>query len=114
MNKALAGTALKGVPNNLQFLQQLVRDERFVAGDTTTRFLEAFSFTPRVMEVVVAGGAEAEAAPRTAQAPLGDGRPCRCSLAGGPAAPVVRKASERAPAAHRRRRPLYRRLAHLL
>jgi hypothetical protein len=55
MNKALAGTALKGVPNNLQFLQQLVKEPRFVAGNTTTRFLEDFHFTPRVMEVVAPG-----------------------------------------------------------
>jgi urea carboxylase len=52
---AAAGTVLKGVPNNLEFLRALVEDPRFAAGDTTTKFLEDFSFSPRVMEVVLPG-----------------------------------------------------------
>lgn len=50
-----AGTELKGVPNNVEFLRRLVRDPRFIAGDTTTKFLEGFSFTPRVAEVILPG-----------------------------------------------------------
>jgi hypothetical protein len=46
---------LKGVPNNLEFLAKLVEDPRFAAGDTTTKFLEDFHFSPRVMEVVLPG-----------------------------------------------------------
>lgn len=53
---AAAGTVLKGVPNNLEFLRALVEDPRFAAGDTTTKFLEDFHFSPRVMEVVMPGG----------------------------------------------------------
>jgi biotin carboxylase len=49
------GTVLKGVPNNLEFLAALVEDPRFAAGDTTTKFLEDFHFSPRVMEVVMPG-----------------------------------------------------------
>lgn len=50
-----AATELKGVPNNVEFLRRLVRDPRFIAGDTTTKFLEGFSFTPRVAEVILPG-----------------------------------------------------------
>lgn len=50
-----SGTVLKGVPNNLEFLRRLVTDPRFIAGDTTTKFLEGFHFTPRVMEVILPG-----------------------------------------------------------
>jgi hypothetical protein len=46
---------LKGVPNNLEFLRKLVEDPRFIAGDTTTKFLEDFHFSPHVMEVVLPG-----------------------------------------------------------
>ena len=49
------GTVLKGVPNNLEFLRKLVEDPRFIAGDTTTKFLEDFHFSPHVMEVVLPG-----------------------------------------------------------
>ena len=34
---APAGTELKGVPNNVEFLRKLVQDPRFKAGDTTTK-----------------------------------------------------------------------------
>jgi hypothetical protein len=50
------GTQLKGVPNNVEFLKRLVRDPRFIAGDTTTKFLEGFTFAPRVAEVILPGG----------------------------------------------------------
>jgi urea carboxylase len=50
-----AGTVLKGVPNNLEFLRKLVTDPRFIAGDTSTKFLEDFSFSPRVAEVILPG-----------------------------------------------------------
>jgi biotin carboxylase len=46
------------VPNNVEFLRRLVRDPRFIAGDTTTKFLEDFSFTPRVAEVILPGERE--------------------------------------------------------
>jgi urea carboxylase len=46
---------LKGVPNNLEFLRKLVTDPRFIAGDTSTKFLEDFSFSPRVAEVILPG-----------------------------------------------------------
>lgn len=55
------GTVLKGVPNNLEFLRSLVEDPRFAAGDTTTKFLEDFHFSPRVMEVILPGAAVAHA-----------------------------------------------------
>lgn len=50
-----AGTVIKGVPNNVEFLRALVEDPRFAVGDTTTKFLEDFHFTPRVVEVVLPG-----------------------------------------------------------
>jgi acetyl/propionyl-CoA carboxylase alpha subunit len=49
------GTVLKGVPNNVEFLRRLVTDPRFIAGDTTTKFLEDFNFTPRVAEIILPG-----------------------------------------------------------
>jgi acetyl/propionyl-CoA carboxylase alpha subunit len=50
-----SGTVLKGVPNNVEFLRRLVTDPRFIAGDTTTKFLEDFNFTPRVAEIILPG-----------------------------------------------------------
>lgn len=45
----------QGVPNNVEFLRAVVADARFLAGDTTTRFLEGFHFTPHVAEVLAPG-----------------------------------------------------------
>ncbi|KAG2435985.1 hypothetical protein HYH02_011698 [Chlamydomonas schloesseri] len=55
MAAALAKTELQGVPNNVEFLRAVVADPRFLAGDTTTRFLEGFHFVPHVAEVVTPG-----------------------------------------------------------
>lgn len=55
MAEALAATHLQGVPNNVEFLRALVADPRFGMGDTTTRFLEGFHFTPHVAEVIEPG-----------------------------------------------------------
>ena len=55
MQEAIAATRLKGVPNNLEFLGELAREPRFVAGATTTAFLDTFTFKPRVMEVIMPG-----------------------------------------------------------
>ncbi|KIZ06735.1 UreA carboxylase [Monoraphidium neglectum] len=55
MAEAIAATRLQGVPNNLEFLGHIVKDPRFIAGSTTTSFLEAVSFKPHVMEVVLPG-----------------------------------------------------------
>lgn len=55
MQVALAQTSLKGVPNNVEFLAQLVHDPRFIAGDTPTSFLNTFYFSPHVMEVIQPG-----------------------------------------------------------
>lgn len=55
MLSALEATRLKGVPTNLEFLRQLVADEGFKAGLTTTRFLDTFHFQPRLVEVLAPG-----------------------------------------------------------
>ncbi|KAI8468536.1 MAG: allophanate hydrolase subunit 2-domain-containing protein [Monoraphidium minutum] len=55
LQAALDLVRLKGVPNNLEFLCELSRDPRLVAGNTTTSFLEGMSFKPHVMEVVLPG-----------------------------------------------------------
>ncbi|GIL54638.1 hypothetical protein Vafri_10369 [Volvox africanus] len=55
MVQALGKTELQGVPNNVEFLRAVVTDPRFIAGDTTTRFLEGFRFVPHVAEVMVPG-----------------------------------------------------------
>jgi urea carboxylase len=38
MREAIAGTKLKGVPNNLEFLGELVKDPRFEAGEAPGGF----------------------------------------------------------------------------
>jgi urea carboxylase len=43
------------VPNNVDFLRALVADARFKAGNTTTRFLETFHYTPAVAQVLHPG-----------------------------------------------------------
>lgn len=55
MSEALGQTYLQGMPNSVEFLRALVNDARFLAGNTTTRFLEGFTFTPHVVEVVAPG-----------------------------------------------------------
>jgi len=55
IREAIAATQLKGVPNNLEFLGELVKDPRFEAGQTTTSFLDTFDFKPHVMEVIMPG-----------------------------------------------------------
>lgn len=51
---------------------ELVREPRFIAGATTTSFLEGFTFKPRVMEVVLPGERGARAGAR------GQGTPACC------------------------------------
>ncbi|GLC49765.1 hypothetical protein PLESTB_000289100 [Pleodorina starrii] len=55
MARALERTELQGVPNNVEFLRAVVADPRFIAGNTTTRFLEGFHFVPHVAEVLAPG-----------------------------------------------------------
>lgn len=55
MSAMLNASQIQGTPNNLEFLRALVVDSRFLAGDTSTRFLEKFSFIPHCVEVVAPG-----------------------------------------------------------
>ncbi|WAI85361.1 MULTISPECIES: urea carboxylase [Achromobacter] len=52
---ALARTRLHGIATNLDYLRQIVADERFRAGKLSTRFLESFTYRPAAIEVMEAG-----------------------------------------------------------
>ena len=52
---ALARTRLHGIATNLDYLRQIVDDERFRAGKLSTRFLESFAYRPAAIEVLEAG-----------------------------------------------------------
>ncbi|KNY04233.1 urea carboxylase [Achromobacter piechaudii] len=52
---ALARTRLHGIATNLDYLRQIVADERFRAGELSTRFLESFAYRPAAIEVLEAG-----------------------------------------------------------
>ena len=52
---ALARTRLHGIATNLDYLRQIVADERFRAGKLSTRFLESFAYRPAAIEVLEAG-----------------------------------------------------------
>jgi urea carboxylase len=52
---ALAGTALKGVTTNLEFLGLVAADRRYAAGETTTRFVEGIEYWPHATEVLDPG-----------------------------------------------------------
>ncbi|KAF2084687.1 hypothetical protein K490DRAFT_75644 [Saccharata proteae CBS 121410] len=53
--QVLRGSKICGPPTNLEFLEAILRDERFKAGETLTSFLKDFSFTPHAIEVISAG-----------------------------------------------------------
>jgi urea carboxylase len=44
-----------GPPTNLDFLAAILRDERFLAGKTLTRFLNNFEFQPAAIDVITGG-----------------------------------------------------------
>lgn len=54
MQRALEETIIEGIKTTIPFHQQVLRDERFVSGDITTKFLESFTFeaTEKVAETV--------------------------------------------------------------
>ena len=52
---ALGRTRLHGIATNLDYLRQIVADERFRAGMLSTRFLESFAYRPAAIEVLEAG-----------------------------------------------------------
>ena len=44
-----------GPPTNIEFLSAILVDERFVVGNTHTRFLDNFKFTPPAIDVISSG-----------------------------------------------------------
>lgn len=51
----LSRSTISGPPTNLQFLIDIIRDERFKSGHTLTSFLQSFDFRPHVIDVISAG-----------------------------------------------------------
>lgn len=51
----LRGSRICGPPTNLEFLADILADERFVAGSTLTKFLESFDFRPCAIDVLSGG-----------------------------------------------------------
>lgn len=55
MIRALTESKVQGCPTNIQYLADIVRDERFRKGDTTTAFLNDFAWKPSTLDIVSAG-----------------------------------------------------------
>ncbi|MFI8745439.1 urea carboxylase [Pseudomonas sp. NPDC077186] len=55
LQKALGETHLHGIASNLDYLRQVVADERFAQGEVWTRLLDSFSFKASVIEVLEPG-----------------------------------------------------------
>ena len=55
LGDALARTRLAGIATNLDYLRQVVADERFRQARLSTRFLDNFEYRPAAIEVVEAG-----------------------------------------------------------
>ncbi|MDU9406925.1 urea carboxylase [Pseudomonas sp. zfem001] len=55
LQKALGETRLHGIASNLDYLRQVVADERFAQGEVWTRLLDSFTFKASVIEVLEPG-----------------------------------------------------------
>lgn len=55
MHTILTESRICGPPTNLEFLSKILDDERFIAGNTLTRFLDDFQFSPSAIDVVSGG-----------------------------------------------------------
>jgi biotin-dependent carboxylase-like uncharacterized protein len=48
-------SSICGPPTNLEFLSEIMSEQRFVSGDTMTSFLKDFKYTPHAIDVISAG-----------------------------------------------------------
>lgn len=55
MQTILSESRICGPPTNLEFLSKILSDEQFAAGNTLTRFLDDFQFSPSAIDVVSGG-----------------------------------------------------------
>ncbi len=55
LQKALGATRLHGIASNLDYLRQVVADQRFAKGEVWTRLLDSFTFKASVIEVLEPG-----------------------------------------------------------
>ncbi|MHB1077456.1 urea carboxylase [Thiobacillus sp.] len=55
MQQVLANTRVAGIETNLGYLAQIVRDDTFMEGRQTTRYLNAFHYRPATLDVIEPG-----------------------------------------------------------
>ncbi|KAL8630287.1 hypothetical protein Q9189_003994 [Teloschistes chrysophthalmus] len=55
MHETLAQSRICGPPTNLDFLASILKDSRFEAGNTMTKFLTEFDYSPSAIDVLSAG-----------------------------------------------------------
>ncbi|KAL8635552.1 MAG: hypothetical protein Q9228_006965, partial [Teloschistes exilis] len=55
MHETLAQSRICGPPTNLDFLASILKDSRFEAGNTMTKFLSKFDYSPSAIDVISAG-----------------------------------------------------------
>ncbi|KAL8684872.1 MAG: hypothetical protein Q9218_008094, partial [Villophora microphyllina] len=55
MHETLTQSRICGPPTNLDFLASIIRDEKFKAGNTMTKFLTEFDYSPSAIDVLSAG-----------------------------------------------------------
>jgi urea carboxylase len=56
MEEMLQGSMILGPPTNMEFLDEILRDDTFKSGKTMTKFLDTFKYQPHAIDVL-AGGA---------------------------------------------------------
>lgn len=55
MDLILSRSRICGPPNNLDFLDAIMRDDTFKAGNTITSFLKTFEYAPGAIDVISGG-----------------------------------------------------------
>ena len=55
MDLLLSRSKICGPPNNLDFLNAIMRDDKYQAGNTITSFLKTFDYKPGAIDVISAG-----------------------------------------------------------
>jgi len=55
MHEALSESRICGPPTNMDFLAAIIWDPRFLKGDTMTKFLAEFSYSPSAIDVISGG-----------------------------------------------------------
>ena len=74
MHNILAQSQIAGPPTNMDFLTKILEDPKFLSGNTMTKFLDDFKYSPAAIDVV-AGGAYTQVQDYPGRPTMGRGFP---------------------------------------